>query len=156
MRVLLIKDNLVENVIFADSVVRAQSFYPGYIVMEQTEQLNSVGPGWIYDISVNEFSPPVVVELPQDRKVTRLAFLNRFTDSEAISIDLLSIGATVQAATMRRYMQKVNAATFIDLDSEETRMGVMQLEALGVIAQGRALEILDNPVQQNERPSGVI
>lgn len=95
-----------------------------------------------------------IEQAPAERKITRLAFLDRFTDAEAIAIDLASIGATVQAATMRRHMQKVNAATFIDLAREDTRAGVLALEAGGLLAEGRALEILDAPVSDIERFKG--
>lgn len=95
---------------------------------------------------------PVEAAASQPRHVTRLAFLSRFTDAEAVSIDLASIGSTVPAASMRRYMSKVNAATFIDLDRPDTRAGVQALEAGGVLAAGRALEILDAPIQPEERP----
>lgn len=92
-------------------------------------------------------APPVIAT----RHITRLAFLSRFTDAEAVAIDLASIGATVPAASMRRYLNKVNAATFIDLDRPETRAGVLALEAAGVLAAGRALAILDAPIQPEER-----
>ena len=92
---------------------------------------------------------PAVIE---PRHITTLAFLNRFTDAEAITIDLGSIGATVEAASLRRYMSKVNAATFIDLDRPDTRAGVQALEDGGVLAAGRALAILDAPIQPEERP----
>ena len=85
------------------------------------------------------------------RHITKLAFLSRFTDAEAIQIDLASIGATVPAASMRRYLNKVNVATFIDLDNAETRAGVEALESSGLIAAGRATEILDAPVAVSER-----
>ena len=84
-------------------------------------------------------------------KITRLAFLNRFTDAEAIALDLASIGATVQAASIRRYMSKVNAAEFIDLSRTDTRDGVMALESAGLIAEGRGTIILDTPVADSEK-----
>lgn len=87
-----------------------------------------------------------------ETKITRLAFLSRFTDAEAITLDLASQGATVEAATMRRYLSKVNAATFIDLSRADTRGGVQALEAAGILAAGRALEILDAPIQLEEVP----
>lgn len=91
---------------------------------------------------------------PELRHITQLAFLSRFTDPEAIAIDLASIGATPQAAGMRRYLSKVNAATFIDLDRPDTRGGVQALEAVGILTEGRALEILDTPIEPQERPQG--
>lgn len=86
------------------------------------------------------------------RDVSRKAFLSRFTDPEAVQIDLASIGATVEAAQVRRYLSKVNAAQHIDLNDPETREGVNALEAVGLIAPGRALEILDSPIQPKEMP----
>ncbi|WP_243021762.1 hypothetical protein [Simplicispira sedimenti] len=97
---------------------------------------------------------PEQVPAPVLRHITRLAFLSRFADAEAVAIDLASIGATPQAAGMRRYMSKVNAATYIDLDRADTRAGVQALEAAGVLAAGRALQILDAPVQPEERWHG--
>lgn len=84
-------------------------------------------------------------------KITRLAFLNRFTDTEAITIDLASIGATPQAAAMRRHMSKVNNAEYIDLQRQDTRDGVQLMEAVGILASGRALIILDSPIQESEK-----
>jgi hypothetical protein len=95
---------------------------------------------------------PVAVTAPEVRHITQLAFLSRFTDAEAVAIDLASIGATVQAASMRRYQSKVSAATFIDLGRVDTRAGVQALEAATLLAVGRALEILDAAIQPSERP----
>ena len=110
----------------------------------------AVSIGWRY--SEGEFTPPLARSEPTNAIITRLAFLSRFTDAEAVALDLASIGATVEAATLRRYMAKVNAATFIDLSREDTRAGVLALETMGILAEGRALEILDSPVQSHEVP----
>jgi len=91
---------------------------------------------------------------PHAGKVSRLAFLSRFTDEEAIDIDLASIGATREAAAVRRYLSKVHAAQFIDLQDADTRAGVQALEAAGLIAAGRATAILDAPIQARELPDG--
>lgn len=87
---------------------------------------------------------------PARWRITRLAFLNRFTDAEAVGIDLASQGATVPAASMRRYMQKVNAATYIDLLRADARAGVQALEAAGLLAAGRATVILDTLPTEEE------
>lgn len=100
---------------------------------------------------VAEAPPPAPpAPAPEPFKITRLAFLNRFTDAEAIAIDLASQGVTVPAASMRRYMQKVNAATYIDLGRADTRAGVQALEAAGLLAAGRAAVILDTPPSAEE------
>lgn len=89
---------------------------------------------------------------PPASKVSRLAFLSRFTDAEAIDIDLASIGPTREAAAVRRYLSKVNAAQHIDLQDADTRGGVQALEAAGLIAAGRADDILDAPIEPRELP----
>lgn len=118
-------------------------------------------PGWRY---INgEFTAPPAASAPAsvpDRRVTRLAFDNRFTQAERINIDLSSIdnptgtlAARQQAASLRDMRTQVNNATFIDLDRADTRAGVQQLETSGLIGVGRAAQILDAPVQDHERPT---
>ena len=111
-----------------------------------TEQLIQLGD--VYQNGVFTAAPPAAL----GTQITRLAFLSRFTDEEAITLDLASIGATVEAATIRRYLSKVNAANFIDLSREDTRAGVQALEAMGIIGEGRAIEILDTPITPEEIP----
>lgn len=109
-----------------------------------------MGKRWNPEVQAFEPGPPPVV--PTERNVSRKAFLSRFTDAEAIDIDLASIGATREAAAVRRYLSKVNAAQHIDLADEETRKGVQALEAAGLLQPGRALVILDAPIEPEELP----
>ena len=109
-----------------------------------------MGKRWNPEVQAFEPGPPPVV--PTERNVSRKAFLSRFTDAEAIDIDLASMGATREAATVRRYLSKVNAAQHIDLADDETRTGVHALEAAGLLQPGRALVILDAPNEPKELP----
>lgn len=109
-----------------------------------------LGQRWNPQAKAFEPGPPPPV--PTERNVSRKAFLSRFTDAEAINIDLASIGATREAATVRRYLSKVNAAQHIDLADNETRSGVQALEAAGLLQPGRALAILDAPIEPKEVP----
>lgn len=104
-----------------------------------------------YDAGSSQIVPRTATSY--GRIITRLAFLSRFTDAEAIAIDLASIGGTVEAATLRRAQAKINAAEEIQLDNAETRAGVQALETAGLIAAGRAAAILDAPVQAHEVPA---
>ena len=128
----------------------SEVFDPARPDMVVIEQLDEGLLGQLYDAETGQFSPAPPALLP--RHITQLAFLGRFTDGEAIAIDLASIGATPQAAAMRRYLNKVNAARYIDLDREDTRAGVETLEAAGLLASGRAAQILDAEIQPQERP----
>ena len=109
-----------------------------------------IGQRWNPDAQAFEPAPPPAE--PTERNVSRKAFLSRFTDAEAIDIDLASIGPTREAATVRRYLSKVNAAQRIDLADNETRTGVQALEAGGLLQPGRALAILDAPIEPKELP----
>ena len=104
-------------------------------------------------------APPPPEPAPQPTIVTRLAFRNRFSQPEKVALEMASLdnpGASMsqrqQAAGLRAYLADVAAASFIDLSRPETRAGVQFLEAAGMLADGRALEILDAPVQPEERP----
>ena len=109
-----------------------------------------IGQRWNPEAQAFEPGPPPAE--PTERNVSRKAFLSRFTDAEAIDIDLASIGAAREAAAVRRYLSKVNAAQHIDLADEETRKGVQALEAAGLLQPGRALAILDAPIEPKELP----
>lgn len=94
-----------------------------------------------------------------DHKITVLAFRNRFTQTEKVTIDMASIdnpAAAMQqrqlAASLRVMQADLNVATFVDLDRAETRAGVQQLETYGIIGAGRAAAILSFTIQDYERP----
>lgn len=133
---------------------RVASTLPTKIPKKKTVGANY--PNWSGHVWVDlpyEVPPAEVVEettvqsvdpvLKPQQKITKLAFLNRFTDAEAIALDLASIGATQDAAAIRRYVSKVNAANFIDLQDQQTRNGILSLISAGLLTQARATEILD-------------
>lgn len=116
-----------------------------------------------------EFDHIEVVNVNQDgsipadstSRITRLAFRNRFTTAEKVGLEIASLdnpAATMEqralAATLRAYLQDVQAATFIDLSRPDTRAGVVQLEQVGLIGAGRATAILDTPPTAEERYTG--
>lgn len=98
---------------------------------------------------------------PTLRKVTVLAFRNRFTKAEKIKIDMASIDnpalaidhpQRVLAAAIRVDSKDTDNATFIDLNRADTRAGVIALETYGLLATGRALVILDSEILEHEIP----
>ena len=147
-----IENGTVANVIVAES-------WPGGV---RIEHLNPVpGIGWAYDGQT--FTPPAPPapdpEPAKPRHITRLAFLQRITMPEHVAIELASIhdpaspiAQQIAAATLRKMLQLVNAANWIDLDRPDTRGMVLQIEQMGLLAAGRALEILDGEIQPIERP----
>lgn len=131
-RIEILENGVVVGTIIADEEA-AEQLYPG--AWRLAEQLEEPAP-------------------PPDLRITRLGFLDRFTDAEAVAIDLASLGATVQAAGLRRYLHKVNSAQHIDLARADLQAGVQALEAAGLLAAGRAEQILTAPITDVERYRG--
>ena len=119
--------------------------YPDHVLMEQVGDENI---GWTYD-GIG-FYPPASIANASTTKITRLAFLNRFTDSEAVQIDLASMGATVQAAMLRRELKRIDSASHIDLTDPSLANGLNMLETVGLMNAGRAVEILTTPASAGE------
>jgi hypothetical protein len=104
----------------------------------------------------------VSVQPAAGRHMTVLAFRNRFTRSEKVRIELAAIDDPAagqaqreRAATVRIGQADLAAATYVDVDRADTREDVLAFEAMGLLdAAGRALEILDDPIQAHERYTG--
>ena len=86
----------------------------------------------------------------ENRRITVLAFRNRFTLQEKVAIELASqinpndpLQQRIMAATLKSSISDMDKALFIDLNRPDTRAGVMAFEQYGLIAAGRALIILD-------------
>ena len=93
------------------------------------------------------------------RVITNLAFDLRFDAAERVAIELASLDdpsapmeQRQQAAFIRVSLQRANKASYTNLDDPVTRAAVQQFEQYGMIAEGRAAEILDAPVDDRERP----
>lgn len=102
----------------------------------------------------------VKIEEVQQRIITNIAFDLRFSADERVAVEMASLDDPTanlevrqQAAYIRVALQRADKASWVDLDAEVTRSSVQQFEALGLIAIGRAAEILDAEVQDSERPS---
>lgn len=143
----VIQDGVVTNTIVADS-------WPEGI--DITDVVPCPTPGWRYD-GQTFTPPPTSPPAPVSRHITRLAFRQRFTQAELIAIEIAClddpsapIQQRQQAAALRVMQRQVGEATYIDLDRPDTRAGVQQLEAAGLIGPGRAAQILDAPIQPHE------
>lgn len=146
----LVASGRVINVIVGDPAL-----YPGAI--DVTDLPQRPAPGWSW-AGGTSFTPPADVPVSLGTRITRLAFRQRLTDPVLVAIELASIdnpAATPAqrqfAAQLRVMAENVRIATYIDLARPDTRAGVQALEAAGLLPPGRALQILDAPVQPNER-----
>lgn len=147
---------LVTNVIEADfdwisgQGLQADLIEPGVFV----------GPGFTR-VSAGVYTAPVQPDLPDPpdpgpirRWVTKLAFRQRFSAVERATITYAARQASPEAAGIQSYLDDVQAATYIDLERADTRAGVEALEAATLLASGRALEILDDPIGYDEEFRG--
>jgi len=122
------------------------------------------GIGWTYDKDVG-FTAPALPEpepAPEpvpNKIITNYAFDMRFTIEERIAIEMACMddpGAPMEqramAAALRVSQERAKKAQFTDLDNPVVRASVEEMETIGLLAEGRAAEILDASVQDEERP----
>lgn len=128
----------IENTILADEHT-AQAMYPGRWRMAPQQQPE---------------------QPPQHRHITPLAFRRRFTGAERAAIEWAAVdradassGERQQAAQLRSTLKDQELASFIDLDDPDVAAGVQLLEDVGLIADGRALQITDTPPRPDELPA---
>ena len=105
---------------------------------------------------------PAAATMPA-RAITYWAFRKRFTHAERVGLELAALddpgtGAEQrqQSAGVRVYLADAAAADWIDLDDADSRDSVAALEAMGLLAEGRAVQIIDAPVLAAERPGTFI
>ena len=79
---------------------------------------------------------PVVEQTP--RIITKLDYMNRFHDDELAAL----YGAAKTVVQIEVWLEKFKMSEHIDLNDPRTIGGVQALESAGLIAQGRANEIL--------------
>lgn len=89
----------------------------------------------IEEIAVN---PDRTIDQLPARSITKREFIKRFQVGEYATIKQVA----TQNATLDFYWQQFMLAENIDLDNADTVAGVQMLEAAGLIAAGRAAEIL--------------
>ena len=159
MRVLLIEGGKVAGEFYGLTVAELSASNPGALFVADTSGLPRV-IGMDYADGVLSGEPtPDPAPAPGLRHITKLAFRNRFTLAEKVALEIAALDnraalmpARAQAAALRANQADLAVATFIDLQRADTRAGVQMLEDAGLLAAGRALEILDTPVQPGERP----
>ncbi len=148
-RYALIVDGIVQNV-----ALFAAPPGGGWVAAEA-----GVAPGWLRVDGV--LVPPAAPVRPP--RITYLALRERFTAAERVALEIESLDdpsadmpQRQAAAALRSYIADAKAAEYIDLAYPPTVAGLQQLEALGLLASGRAAEILGAPVQPHERPGGPV
>lgn len=91
----------------------------------------------IWNTSTLDFDP-----IPPSRIVEKIDFIDLFTDSEMEAIISKSKENNNAGNKVGVFLEKLNAAPNVDLDSDRTTNAVNGMETLELIASGRAAEIL--------------
>ena len=157
-RIALIKSSAVENIIEADMEFALSLGYDLAI------ESDIAGIGWQY--IGGEFIAPVPAPQPEPEPdqnpdgsgpfLSNYAFDMRYTLLERIAIKQLADqrnpdgSFTTTAYAVQVNVERAAKAKFVNPQRAETRNGVMQFVALGVLTEARALEILDTPIQPFE------
>lgn len=100
-----------------------------------------------------------VPEPARPRHITQFAFRQRLTQAERIAIEIASLddpsaamSVRQQAAALRVGMGDLAQAQYVDLDHPEVVAALSMLEGAGLIAAGRADEVIGQPIADAERP----
>lgn len=86
----------------------------------------------------NHIRQKEVEAVPVPRTITKLEYLRRFTTDERVAIR----AAAVANPVLDDYMKLMELAQEINLDDPDTIAAVQMLEQSGLIATGRAAEVL--------------
>lgn len=141
MQYALIKNNIVENVIVAEPDF-IETILDQYQHIEPLDTLHEqglgVGIGWTFEN--NEFKAPVIPEevVVPKTTLTKLEYMDRFTDAELAAI----YAAAKTSVEVEIWLGRFKLASKVNLTDERTIAGVNALETAGLIATGRAAEIL--------------
>lgn len=95
------------------------------------------------EIRANYTWDPVTVSFVEKngankRLISKLDYMNRFTDAELVSI----YTAAKTNVNVEIWLEKLKLSAEINLDDPKTSTGLQSLETLGLIGTGRAAEIL--------------
>lgn len=82
--------------------------------------------------------------------ITRLAFRSRLTNEEKVAI----YTAAESSVQLKVFLDDLASATYVDLTRPDTIAGINFLETAGLVASGRAAEILDTTISDAERWNG--
>jgi hypothetical protein len=95
------------------------------------------------DPPTDDVPPPDTRVYGGRRTISKLDFLRLFTQGERVAIMVFSAGTGAPNVAVRDYMYLLEQATEVNLDDAEISAGVGLLEAGGLLASGRAAEILN-------------
>ena len=144
-RYALVKDNQVKEILELDPAVATGLDYAG-LVQSDTAQISNLYVNGEF-VAPGTSVPIPVVPLPY---LTKLAFRNRFTQAEKEAL----YTAKKTNVAIEVFIDDINNATYVNPFRVDTINGVWGLEQAGLLAAGRAKQILTADVLPDERWTG--
>lgn len=145
-RYVVVKDNQVKEILNIPDAVATGLAYSGLIQSDTAEVGNFYVNGEF--VTPGTSLPIPVLPLPY---MTKLAFRNRFTQAEKEAL----YTAKKTNVSIEVFIDDVNNATYINPFKSDTIIGVWSLEQAGLLAPGRAKEILTTEITTEERWTGM-
>ena len=148
MKFAFIKEDIVVSIVLStdiDSLLPVPAGYQNIVDLSGFVPEPSVG--WVF--TNNKFSNPIdekMSQVPKNKKITRLALLNRFTDMELAMYET----ALQSSIPLKILDKKLFAATYIDLDRDDTKMGINALGSAGILTSERVNYILNAEPSETE------
>lgn len=142
----VVKDNVVTDVdTFTDEQVQVLA-RTAQVVIDVSEMLDKPELGWIFDgskiVAPADFHPT--------RRITKLGLRRRLTFTELCALEAAS-ATDVRVAALKG---NLNVATYVDLNRVDTVAAMGLLQSLTLLTPERAAEILNAPIQDDERYKG--
>jgi hypothetical protein len=152
MKVAIVLEKNVTQILDVENEEAVQELMKKFpVVVELSEYDPEPKIGWEWNGS-KLFDPSGL--LTASLKITRLAFRNRFTQTERATLYGLAAQNNATGYAFRDYLDSVNAATFIDLSRADTKASVNLLATMGVLSAQRASDILTKPIEDQEKYKG--
>ena len=149
MKYAIARESVVESIQYDLTEEQIQAFGVTCAVVECTA-ISNVAIGWLYQEGKLVNPNGSVIQI---RHITNLALMNRLSQSEYDNIlSYIDDHTKPYHYDVQQLFEKLKAATYIDLNRNDTILGVHFIANLGIITQARCLEILNNPVLDSEIP----
>lgn len=109
---------------------------------ELTQDYNWNGVEWVFAPGIQTSPVVAIAEIPEPaptpRTLSKIDYMDRFADAELAAI----YAAAKTSIEVEIWLERFKLAQDVNLDDPRTQAGLMALEAVGLIGEGRAAEIL--------------
>ena len=142
-----IHNGVVVNVIISSESMAAQLGFDATPIIDGLDPMPGIG--WTYADSA--FSEPTIVPVNYGTKLTKEAFINRFTSAEIMSV-MSAAASSIPVTEVITWFN--NVVQYIDLDDPNTAANIAILSGANLLTAARASAITTTPVAAGEQYHG--